>query len=216
MSKTEGPAFVVYRYAMRAGRRCTGAILLAAGFSRRFGAIKLRASLPDGTSMLEQCFKNISQVTDNIIVVGREDLRDAGTYSFLPSATGLQFVICPDAASGMGHSLASAIPHIPDSWTSAMVCLGDMPFIQPATLQAIIDNSNEDNIVTPTWQSKRGHPVSFGRRYFSGLAASSGDTGGRHLIRHHSHHVVEVQTDDPGIVQDIDTQEALQQYTRQS
>lgn len=211
---TEGPAPVVYRHAMGAGRRCTGAILLGAGFSRRFGSVKLQALLPNGNTILHQCFNNILQATDNIIVVGRKELLETGAYQFLPDRRGIKLVLCEDAASGMGHSLASAIPCIPDTWTSALICLGDMPFLQKETLQAIINNSTENNIVIPLWQSQRGHPVSFGRRYFVELTHSAGDSGGRHVIKQHSDSIQELQTDDPGIIQDIDTPEALAMYTK--
>lgn len=209
---TEGPAPVVYRHAMGAGRRCTGAIMLAAGFSRRFGSVKLQAQLPDGSTLLQKSFNNTLQATENIIVVGRQDLLESGTYNFLPDQPGIQLIICPDAESGMGHSLASAIKHIPDSWDSTLICLGDMPFIRPDTLSAMIRTSREDNIVIPVWQSQRGHPVCFGRQYFNELAASTGDSGGRHVIKLHHQAITELATDDAGIIQDIDTPEALTHY----
>lgn len=186
-----------------------GAVLLAAGFSRRFGAIKQQALLPDGTTLLQQSFKNILQATENIIVVGRRELLANGTYSFLPTIPTVQLVLCEDAASGMGHSLASAISHIPSGWQSALICLADMPLISSDTLRAIMSASAPDSIVIPVWQMQRGHPVSFGRHYFDALAQSRGDSGGRALITQNSHHVIELITDDEGIVLDIDTPETL-------
>lgn len=214
MSNTEGPAFVVHSHTMRAGHQCTGAILLAAGFSRRFGSSKLQAQLPDGNTILQQSFNKLIQATENIVVVGRQELLDDNTYKFLPKHPGIQLVICQNAASGMGHSLASAIDYIPDNWTSALVCLADMPFIRVETLKAIISSSTENSIVVPVWQSQRGHPVSFDRRYFAELAASSGDTGGRHVIKLYSNNIIELQTDDPGVIQDIDTPEALMLHSQ--
>lgn len=191
------------------GAHKVGAILLAAGFSRRFGGIKLQARLPDGSTLLNKCFNTIAQATDNIIIVGRQELLDIGTYTFLPQHPGLQLVLCKDAESGMGHSLASAINHIPNDWHSVLICLADMPFIRADTLKAIMASSTENNIVIPVWQSQRGHPVSFGRRYFKELANSEGDAGGRHVIKQYSQYIKELVTDDVGIVQDIDTPEAL-------
>ncbi|MDO8909166.1 MAG: nucleotidyltransferase family protein [Pseudohongiella sp.] len=187
----------------------TGAILLAAGFSRRFGAIKLQARLPDGCTLLQRCFRNLLQATDNIIVVGRTDLQSTGTYEFLPEQAGVKLVLCEDAESGMGHSLACAVKQIPESWQSALICLGDMPLIRSETLKSIIAASSVSSIVIPVWHSQRGHPVSFGREYFPELAASRGDSGGRQIIKQHGSHIRELPTDDPGVVQDIDTPEAL-------
>jgi molybdenum cofactor cytidylyltransferase len=187
----------------------TGAVLLAAGFSRRFGSVKLQARLPDGNTILQQCFNNILQATDNIIVVGRKDLLANGVYQFLPAQPRIQLILCEDAESGMGHSLACAVKQLPEDWQSVLVCLGDMPLVRPDTLKNIIAASAGDTIVIPVWQSQRGHPVSFGRKYFAELADSQGDTGGRHIIRKYSRNIHELQTDDQGVVQDIDTPEAL-------
>lgn len=186
-----------------------GAILLAAGFSRRFGAVKLRAQLPDGSTLLQKCFSNILQVTDNIIVVGRQDLLDSGTYDFLPQQSGLELVLCEDAASGMGHSLACAIRQVPEHWQSALICLADMPLIQQHTLKTIIAASSAHNIVIPLWQSQRGHPVCFGREHFAALARSQGDSGGRQVVEQNRQHIIELPITDQGVVQDIDTPEAL-------
>jgi molybdenum cofactor cytidylyltransferase len=193
----------------QSSRPVTGAILLAAGFSRRFGSIKLQARLPDGCTILQKCFNNILQVTDNIIVVGRKDLLESGAYQFLPEQQGVQLILCKDAESGMGHSLACALKQPPQDWQSALVCLGDMPLIRADTLKNIIAASASDTIVIPVWQSQRGHPVSFGRKYFAELADSQGDTGGRHIIKKYSRNIHELNTDDQGVVQDIDTPAAL-------
>jgi molybdenum cofactor cytidylyltransferase len=66
----------------------------------------------------------------------------------------------------------------------------------------------------PTHHSKRGNPVLWGRRYFAEMAGVSGDVGARHLIDENADQVVEVPRDNPGILIDLDTPEAVAAHLR--
>ena len=186
-----------------------GALVLAAGFSVRFGGIKLKAVLPDGTSILQKTFKNILQITDNIIIIGRSGLLDEGVYDFLEPAQKSSLIQCEEARHGMGHSLACAIKHVPAHWQSVLICLGDMPFVRQDTLKRLLISGNPQQIIIPTYLGTRGHPVSFGRHFFSELQLCEGDSGARHVLKAHQHAITELETDDSGILQDIDTPQAL-------
>lgn len=186
----------------------TGAILLAAGFSRRFGSIKLNALLPDGRTVLQQSCHLLQSQFDNIIVVTRPALLDAGVFA----GTGFSnphLVLCPDAEQGMGHSLACAMRSLPAHWDACLVCLADMPFIKPSTLQLIHGRASKGRILIPAYQHQRGHPVCFGRDFFTELEQSKGDTGGRDVIKAHPDKVEVIDLQDAGILQDIDTPEDL-------
>ncbi|HDZ09981.1 nucleotidyltransferase family protein [Pseudohongiella sp.] len=186
----------------------TGAILLAAGFSRRFGSIKLRAVLPDGSTMLQRTSRLLLSVTSDIMVITRPALRDTGVFD----GTGLtdsQIVLCEDADLGMGHSLACGIRALPANWDACVICLADMPFIEPATLKQLLGKASHSRITVPEYKSQRGHPVCFGRDFFAELAQSQGDTGGREVIKHHPDKVDVMTLNDPGILQDIDTPQDL-------
>lgn len=193
--------------------------MLAAGFSRRFGSSKLQTPLKDGLSILQHSINTVLQSTENIIIAGRVGLHQQGAYAFLqskPPSPALQLVMCEDAESGMGHSLACAAQHIPNDWQAVLICLGDMPFIKPETLDAILAASAADAIVVPQWQGQSGHPVCFGRDYFTELSELHGDSGARALLQRHSAAVRYLPVDDPGILQDIDTPQALAELIGQS
>jgi len=186
-----------------------GAVVLAAGFSVRFGSIKLKAVLPDGTSLLQKTFNNILQITDNIVIIGRAGLLNEGVYDFLAPAQKSSLVLCEEARHGMGHSLACAIKHVPAHWQSVLICLGDMPFVRQDTLKRLLISGNPQQIIIPTYLGARGHPVNFGRYFFSELQMCDGDSGGRHVLKAYQHAITELETDDSGILQDIDTPQAL-------
>ena len=78
---------------------------------------------------------------------------------------------------------------------AAIVLLGDMPAIDAAMVDRLIDAFDPSGgalIVVPTSGGKRGNPVLWSSRFFTDLAAVHGDTGGRHLIGANPDAVVDV------------------------
>ena len=61
----------------------------------------------------------------------------------------------------------------------------------------------------PTCARKRGNPVLWARRYFAEMATLAGDVGARALLDRHADEVFPVALDDPAILLDVDTPEAL-------
>ena len=184
-----------------------GAIVLAAGFSSRFGSSKLLAHLSNGKSIFQQTVERIAEVFPDRLVVTRPEMA-AQLQSLAQGTSILNF---EHAEQGMGATLAFAAQQIGD-WDGCLVCLGDMPFIETSTYRRIADNITADSIVTPTFNSKMGNPAAFGKNFFTDLGALTGDTGGRKLTSIYPQAVRELQVSDPGIRQDIDTLEELALY----
>ncbi len=184
-----------------------GAIVLAAGFSNRFGSSKLLAHLSNGKSIFQQTVERIAEVFPDRLVVTRPEM--AAQLQSL--AQGTSILSFEHAEQGMGATLAFAAQQIGD-WDGCLVCLGDMPFIETSTYRRIADNITADSIVTPTFNSKMGNPAAFGKNFFTDLGALTGDTGGRKLTSIYPQAVRELQVSDPGILQDIDTLEELALY----
>jgi molybdenum cofactor cytidylyltransferase len=80
-----------------------------------------------------------------------------------------------------------------------------------ATLIAAFEvASDEGAVVVPTCERKRGNPVLWGRRRFAEIAALTGDVGARGIIERNADRVTWVAIDDPAILVDVDTPEALE------
>ena len=184
-----------------------GAIVLAAGSSSRFGSSKLLAELSSGKTVFQQTVERIAEAFPELLVVTRPEMVTA----LQKLAQGTSILGFEHADQGMGATLAFAAQQIGD-WDGCVVCLGDMPFIEASTYSLIAELVTVDSIVTPTFDSKMGNPVAFGKNLYTDLEALTGDSGGRRLTSMYPQSVRELRVSDPGILQDIDTLEELTLY----
>ena len=184
-----------------------GAIVLAAGFSTRFGSSKLLAPLHDGRTVFQKTLDRVAEVFPERFVVTRPELAEE-LQKQTPDTAIRSF---EHAERGMGATLAFAATGLGD-WSGCVICLGDMPFVKSSTYRIIAEQLTETSIVVPTFDGKMGNPVAFSSSYFTELAELEGDSGGRSLIQRHSQAVNHLPVDDPGILQDIDTRAELARY----
>ncbi|MBO6656828.1 MAG: nucleotidyltransferase family protein [Pseudomonadales bacterium] len=206
-----------------------GALVLAAGQSKRFGGDKRQATLPNGKLVIQQTLEKVTSVFDEVLVVLRAE--DALLHEkLLHLFPDLNYHHAPDSELGMGHSLSSGIKQI-DGWDGVFVFLADMPFVETETLIKLRDSSasvgmrNSPSsrpvdspsssrpseasgetswIIIPTHQGRPGHPVGFSSEYLEELGQVSGDRGAKSVINKHEDAVTEIELDDPGVLQDID------------
>jgi molybdenum cofactor cytidylyltransferase len=123
----------------------------------------------------------------------------------------LRFVHNPEYGEGIGSSIRVGVGALEDV-EGALVCLGDMPWVRPGHVDALIDTFAEGDrrsICVPTHAGRRGHPVLFAARFFPELARLGGDRGARRLLVDHADDVRDVDVDDPGVLLDVDTAEQL-------
>lgn len=185
--------------------------MLAAGYSRRFGSDKRRASLADGRSLLTASLALPCAMLEEVWLVLRPD--EAPAALDLPS--GVHIVQNPATAQGMGHSLAAGVERlVAESNADAVaIFLADMPLIRRDSLETLLAHTSANAIVQPSYQGKRGHPVLFGRDFWPQLAALSGDTGAKPVLQRNAEAVQIVELADPGILQDVDTQQDWQRLS---
>jgi molybdenum cofactor cytidylyltransferase len=189
--------------------RTVAALVLAAGFARRFGSDKRRACLTDGRPLLAASLAAPSALLEEIWVVLRseDDPRELGV------APHARIIRSESAVLGMGHSLASGMHELfrCSQAQSVAILLGDMPWIRQETLESLVALASPEQIIVPSWKGQRGHPVIFGRKLWPALLELTGDTGARALLQANSSALKLVELNDPGIIMDIDTPEKLGQ-----
>ncbi|WP_136417771.1 nucleotidyltransferase family protein [Herbaspirillum sp. ST 5-3] len=186
-----------------AGTRLTG-ILLAAGRGTRFDPTgeqnKLLQVLPTGQGVAEAAARNLLTVLPTVLAVVRPEHTALATQL---RAIGCRVSVCMNADEGMAASLVHALAQTSDAqgW---LIALADMPNVQPATIEALSKAIRHDtDIAVPMYRGQRGNPVAFGRAHLPDLLALRGDQGARQVLK--TRPLIEVVTDDAGIMQDIDT-----------
>lgn len=187
-------------------------ILLAAGTSSRYGdANKLLASV-DGDPIVRQAGRTLAdaELAPRVAVLGwdAERVRDA------LGGLGFTFVSNPDFERGQATSVRAGVEALGDSGadavSGAVVALGDMPFVDPETVAALVAayRAGRGAALAAACDGRRGNPVLFDARYFDALADLSGDVGGREILLDGDEAVL-VETGDPGVHRDIDVRDDL-------
>lgn len=185
----------------------TAAIILAAGQSRRMGDANKMSVDIKGKAMVRHVAEAAiaSGVSQTLVVTGHEP--DAVKVAL--SGLDIGFVHNPRFGEGLSQSLAAGISALDDNVTSAVILLGDMPFITSGMINQMLEaGGNSRSIVMATHMGKRGNPVLWPSRFFQALTQIEGDTGARHVIGMHAHEVVEVELGEAAAL-DLDTPEAV-------
>jgi molybdenum cofactor cytidylyltransferase len=181
-------------------------ILLAAGYSKRFGSNKLLHPLPAGspdagTPIALAAARHFVEALPESVAVIRPRAQRVGK---MLREAGCNTVVCKNAAEGMGVSLAEGVRASADAhgW---VVALADMPYIKPETARIIARALSEGAaIAAPSYRGERGHPVGFARRFLDDLTGLRGDAGARDILRAHPDWITLYEVDDPGVLRDID------------
>lgn len=186
-------------------------ILLAAGFSRRFGAAdKLLQILPDGRPIALAAAENLIKAIPLTIAVLRPE--NTALANLLKNA-GLKIVFCGTQETEMADSLSAAVHYsaqFSESSVGFVIALADMPYIKPDTIEAIAHALNSGAaIVAPVYQGKRGHPVGFCAKFRNQLEQLTGDEGARAILKRHADQIKLLECNDPGVLADIDTPQDL-------
>ncbi|WP_428264451.1 NTP transferase domain-containing protein [Haliangium sp.] len=191
------------------------AVVLAAGRSTRMGADNKLLADVHGAPMLVRAVESIlaAALERVVVVTGHEAERVVATLSEHGLGE-VGIVHNPDYAQGMATSLVAgveAVRHDPEL-DAVLVCLGDMPWIAPEHVSALVDAFAPVEgraICVPTSAGKRGNPVLFAASFVDELAALRGDVGARALLDAHAEVVCQVPMPDSAVLVDVDTAQAL-------
>ncbi|MBF0442786.1 MAG: nucleotidyltransferase family protein [Oligoflexales bacterium] len=178
------------------------AIILASGYSRRFGKNKLLHRMDDRPIIL-----NVAELVirlgfdDAILVYQDEEVKEA-----VPP--GIRCIRNPNAAEGISSSIRCGIDAA-SSPSAYIFFMGDQPFLDEDCVKKVVDAFNEKkgSIIVPLYEGKRGNPVLFDASWKESLKKISGDAGGRVLIDENPGRVFFVETGSKIAGFDIDTME---------
>lgn len=188
------------------------AIIMAGGKGTRFrGGYKLLAPI-DGKPMVRIVAEKALRIFPEVILVTgyRADL-------ILDAVEGLPLDICHNTAwaAGQSESLKCGLRALPKGTEGICPMPADQAFVMDTTLDRLVQTASArpDSIIVPTFRGQRGTPTIFPASCLSELfSVLDGDQGGRALLKIRGFYPME--TDDPGILSDIDTVEDYEKYRK--
>ena len=150
-----------------------GIVVLAAGFGRRYGEGNKLHQLLNDRPVLAWTLDAFSRLpaTSAIAVLAPDDALAATL------ALNAGFTAVPNAAraTGMGGSIACGVQALGNDLDAVLIALGDMPRVAHSSLQVVLAAfSANDQIVVPSFEGRRGHPVLFGARHLGALRQLEG------------------------------------------
>lgn len=185
-------------------------IILAAGASTRMGDDKALLRWGEKT-FLEHLLASLkkSQVGLVRVVLGANAAAVQARLHLDPG----EVVVNPQWEKGQLSSLIAGLDSLPAGMVEGtVVCLVDQPAVSSRVIQTLIEKFYESGklIVAPTYKSKRGHPALFSAALFEELRAAPLEVGARYVVGQHGSDVLEVETEDEGVVLNINDRAAYE------
>ena len=187
----------------------TAAVIQAAGKGSRFHSDQYKLLTPVGGKAM------ILRTLEPVLAAGFDEVvAVVGAHAAEMKEILLDYPVTiiknNDWEKGQSTSLAAGVHAVEQTSDRACLLLGDQPFLRTETLRSLLQESDEfpKEIIVPAYMGKRGNPIIVPAfRYPLLLELTQGDMGGKKLLQTVGYHTLE--TDDPGVIHDIDTIEEL-------
>jgi CTP:molybdopterin cytidylyltransferase MocA len=185
------------------------AAILAAGESRRMGRPKALVSF-EGRTFAEHLLAATGHSRIGLVrvVLGSNAETIGGELKLSPDT----IVVNENWRQGQLSSIQSAIRSLPPGATAGVVlCPVDHPLITLRLVSQLIAefDTGKAQIVLPTHNGRRGHPVIFHTSLYDELLTASPDVGARQVVWAHPDQVAEVPTEEAGVILNLNDEETL-------
>lgn len=184
-----------------------GAVVLAAGQSRRMGRPKML--LPWGeTTVIGQVVRVLARggVEDCVVVTGGAAGEVGAALQGLPART----VFNPRyTEEDMVFSLQAGLAELGPEVEAALVALGDQPQAKAGVVQAVIAafRVSEAALVIPSYHMRRGHPWLLRRDLWPVVFALQEGETLRDFLNAHKDRILYLPVETPTVLRDLDTPE---------
>ena len=190
-------------------------IILAAGESKRMGFPKMILEFK-GKTMIENVILNVADSKSDytLVVLGANKeniIAIIGNYD-------IKYCYNEYYKEGMLSSVQCGFKNLPSKFEAALVFQGDQPLISPSVIDSLINRyrSTDKGIIIPVYKGKRGHPLLLDSKYRDEIDKLDPDEGLRSISYINPGDVLEVDTDDPGILRDFDTYDEYKKELNQT
>ncbi|HYB97373.1 MAG TPA: nucleotidyltransferase family protein [Vicinamibacterales bacterium] len=194
-------------------------IVLAAGASSRMGQAKAALPVNDtGETVVARVVRTViaGGVPEVVVVAGAHI--DAVRVAMPAFETRARMIEHPGWERGQLSSLLAGLDAVDELLLEAVIVTPvDVPMIAASTVAAVIAawRTTRAPIVRPVSGLRHGHPVIFDRAVFGDLRAADVSLGAKAVFALHRERVLNVEVEDRGAFDDIDTPEDYQRVVRQ-
>ena len=187
------------------------AILLAAGESRRMGAVN-KLTLPvAGQPLLRRTAELLlgANLEEIVVVLGHEERTARDLLRGLP----LRLVVNPDYREGQMTSVHRGMAALQRPCDAVFVCLADLPLLELTDLERLMQAFADcpTSILVPTYQGARGNPIVLDHDQRERILAGDRNLGCKRLIEKNPELVTAIEMDSDHVVFDLDTEDAYRQ-----
>lgn len=147
-------------------------------------------------------------IVERFVVVRPDDERLRAEAAASGATVVQPQVAPPDMRTSVSEALAEIrrrhTPSAEDGW---LLTPADHPMLEPRILDRLLQRwtQSECDILVPTFNKRRGHPVLFRWALTDEIATIPPDKGLNWLLQSKQDDVLEVAVDDPSVVTDLDT-----------
>ncbi len=188
-----------------------GAVILAAGESRRMGRPK--QLLPWGETTVIGAVLAAAQrspVAEIAVVLGHH--ADAVREAVRTGDSRTTCTLNPRYHEGMLSSVQAGVAALSSACDGFFLFLGDQPVASPDVARALAEAYQPGAILIPTYGDRRGHPGLFCLSFREEIGRLDPAVGLRQLQRRHPEAVRELPVGEPCIHIDLDTPEQYEQH----
>ena len=181
-----------------------GCIVLAAGGSTRFGALKQLLEF-NGISLLRRCVQLACEIAQERVMVVHGPKHTKCQRNI--AAYKVTNIVNEDWQSGMASSLTLAIGSLPQDYDAVLILLCDQPLIESRHIELLREAwfKHPDKIIASNYADTAGVPAIIPRLYFDQILKLTGDHGAKKILSSLASNVIHVPI--PEAEFDIDTQE---------
>lgn len=186
------------------------AIVLAAGLSRRMGCDKLLLPL-QGKPVFAHTVDRVAAYgfDQRILVTNTPQIAQYGANK------GFIVVPSPDAACGMGHSVAAGTRAIQQDMDAALYFNADQPFLTADIIHTLCQAFvHSGQIVVPYREGRPCSPCLFPARFFVQLKDLTGEQGGRAIWKQCPEQVCRIDIAGVAALTDLDRPEDYAAYIK--
>jgi molybdenum cofactor cytidylyltransferase len=185
------------------------AVILSAGASSRMGRPKALLPYREGTfleHLMEVTRDPRIEMTRVVLGAGAETIRAIANLD--PSVV----ILNSEWEKGQLSSIRAGLRSLDGIDIDGIIlCPVDHPLVSALLVSELVTKFYElkKAIVLPTYKGRRGHPVIFSKQLFGELLSAPEETGARAVVWAHAGEVLEVPTDEEGVILNLNDPDML-------